>query len=33
MSALRGTLNWGVTIEEVESQLKNLRDEWERDFS
>ena len=33
ISELYGTLNWGVTIEEVESQLKSLRDEWERDFS
>lgn len=32
ISALRGTLNWGVTVEEVESQLKSLRDEWERDL-
>lgn len=33
ISELYGTLNWGVTVEEVESQLKSLRDEWERDFS
>lgn len=33
ISELYGTLNWGVTVEEVESQLTNLRDEWERDFS
>ena len=32
ISELYGTLNWGVTIEEVESQLKSLRDEWERDY-
>lgn len=33
ISQLRGTLNTGLTVDEIEIELKNLRNEWERDFS
>ncbi|MDX2247586.1 MAG: DUF2281 domain-containing protein [Bacteroidia bacterium] len=26
----RGSLNSGLTVEEIDTQLKQLRDEWER---
>lgn len=33
ISQLRGTLKTGLTVEEIDHELKNLRNEWERDFS
>ena len=33
ISQLRGTLKTGLTINEIDQQLKTLRNEWERDFS
>ena len=33
ISQLRGTLKTGLTVDEIDIELKNLRDEWERDFS
>ncbi len=33
LSDLRGKFKTGLSIEEIEKQLKELRDEWDRDFS
>ena len=33
ISRLRGTLKTGLTVDEIELELKNLRNEWVRDFS
>lgn len=33
ISKLRGTLHLNMTVEEIDQSLKNLRNEWERDFS
>ena len=30
---LYGTLNLGLTVEEIDKELKDLRNEWERDIS
>jgi len=30
---LRGRFKTGLSIEEIEQQLNDLRDEWDRDFS
>jgi len=32
LSELRGSLKTGLTIEEIDVQLKTLRDEWEREL-
>lgn len=33
ITKLYGTLKTGLTVDEIEIELKNLRNEWERDFS
>ncbi len=33
ISQLRGTLKTGLTVDEIDHELKNLRNQWERDFS
>jgi hypothetical protein len=33
ISQLRGTLKTGLTVDEIDTQLKTIRNEWERDFS
>ena len=33
ISHLRGQLRTGMTVSEIDRKFKNIRDEWERDFS
>ena len=33
ISDLRGTLKTGLTVDEIDQEFKNMRNEWERDFS
>ena len=33
LSTLRGSINTGLTVEEIDAQLQKIRDEWERDIS
>ncbi len=33
ITKLQGTLKTGLTVDEIELELKNLRNEWERDFT
>ena len=32
LSALKGSINTGLTVEEVDAQLQKIRSEWERDI-
>jgi hypothetical protein len=33
ITKLYGTLNLNMSVEDIDTQLKTLRNEWERDFS
>ncbi len=33
ISALRGSIQTGLTVDEIDAQFRELRNEWGRDFS
>ena len=33
LTQLRGSIQTGLSVDEIDAQFKSIRDEWERDFS